>query len=108
MKRVPTLVGVTILSLLPAAGLIGCGDKMKESEKTQREATGLENAADMIARGEKNVADGEAMIARGKALQDQHDNVQGDRLVAEGKTMKSLGEEQIDQGRKLRAKNKDD
>jgi hypothetical protein len=67
----------------------------------------MDNAVDMILRGERNVADGKAEIARGQTMKDQGNDVEGDKLIAEGKTTQSLGESQIAQGKKLKEKNQD-
>jgi len=105
MNRFSTRMAVTLLSVIASGGfVVGCSSNMTEGEKTKAKAEGIDNAADLILRGERNVADGNAAIARGQAIKDQGNAVDGDRIIAEGKTTKTLGESQIAQGRKLREK----
>ena len=106
MNRMTTQLAAALIGAVIGGGMIvGCESHKPESVKTREQAEGLETAADMISRGEKNVADGKAMIARGEELKHQNNDVEGDRLIADGKTMKALGDSQIEQGRKLKDKN---
>ncbi len=84
--------------------IAGCSSQTA-GQKAQVEAKEKTNAADMMLRGEKHIADGEAEIARGKTIKEQGDTVEGDRQIAEGKALKSLGEEELAQGKKINDKN---
>jgi len=106
MNRMTTQLAAALIgTVVGGEMMVGCETHKPESVKTHEQAEGLETAADMIARGEKNVADGKAMIARGEELKRQNNDVEGNKLVADGKTLKALGESQIEQGRKLKDKN---
>ena len=102
MNRISTHVALSILAIAGSGLIVGCGPHYNESDKIHAQAEGMENAADLISRGEKNVADGKAEIARGEALKDQHNDLDGDKLIAEGKAKKAQGEEEIAQGRKIK------
>ncbi len=105
MNRFTTQMAASLIAAVVGGGLVvGCSS-LSESERTQRQSEGMGDAADLIRRGEKNVADGKAMIARGEELKSQNKDVEGNRMLADGKTMKALGDSQIEQGRKLKNKN---
>jgi hypothetical protein len=92
------------VALLPGwLWLSGCAGET-EGEQTLERADRMQDAGELIRRGELNVADGKALVAHGEQLKRQAADVEGDRLIAEGRSRQKLGEEQIEQGRSLRAK----
>lgn len=83
------------------AALAGCSNKT-EGDRTLERAKTVEDAGMMIKRGEQTVADGRATEARGRALKDQGNHVEGDKLVEEGRSMQRKGQADIDAGRRLK------
>ncbi len=105
MNRWNTQIAASLIAAVVGGGIfVGCSS-LSESERTQRKADGMGNAADLIRRGETNVVDGKALIARGEELKSQNKDVEGDRLLADGKNLVALGESQIEQGRRIKEKN---
>lgn len=82
----------------------GCVSDRTEGQQTLAKANRIEDAGEMIRRGEMYVSQGKATEARGRAIKEQGDEVTGDRLIGEGKANQEKGEELIEQGRKLRDK----
>lgn len=104
MKTSTLRVALLSASLVAAPfAVLGCAHHT-EAERTEMRAHEMDDAADMIRRGEHKVADGKAKIAKGQALKDQGDKEKGDAEIAEGEAQKKSGEDMIHEGRKLREK----
>lgn len=82
--------------------ILGCESKT-EGERTLEKAEKIEDAGNMIRRGEKMVADGKAQVTRGETIRDQGDRVEGERIISEGRAMQRQGEALISEGRRLRS-----
>jgi hypothetical protein len=100
MNRMTQSIALTLAGLASFA-VLGC-ESQTEGERTLERAETIEDAGNMIRRGEKLVADGKAQVARGQTVRDQGDRVEGDRLVAEGRAMQRQGEALIAEGRRLK------
>ena len=87
--------------VMTSFGVLGC-ESQTEGERTLEKAQTIEDAGNMIRRGEKMVADGKAQVARGEAIRTQGDRVEGDRTIAEGRAMQRQGEALIAEGRRLK------
>ncbi len=103
MRKYAKSVAIFAVSGVTLFSLAGCQNK-SESERAHEQAVQLDNAADMIKMGESNVENAKAVIARGEALKSQGKDVEGDKLIADGRAQEELGKEQIAQGRRLKAK----
>lgn len=98
---------IGIAAALVVAGLFagGCANGT-EGERTLEQAARIEDAGQMIARGEQLVADGKATEARGQALAEQGNRIDGERLAGEGRARQKQGQGLIEEGRKLRERAK--
>jgi hypothetical protein len=81
--------------------IAGC-ESMSESEKADAKAQRVSEAAEIIRKGEGQMADGKAMEARGRAMNEQSQQAESDRLIAEGRAMQKSGQSLIDQGKAMR------
>lgn len=103
MKKIAIVLTMTLLALDAAVLLTGCTNQT-EGERTISKGSQIQDAGDMIKRGEILVADGKAAQARGEEMKRQGANPAGDRLIAEGRADEKKGQELISQGRKIRDK----
>jgi hypothetical protein len=95
-------IRTTVLAAIIAAGGAGfgtgCANKT-EGDQTLEKASRIEDAGMRIKRGEQMIVDGKATQARGQAMKDQGQTVDGEKLISEGKSMQKQGQALIDQGR---------
>lgn len=90
-----------ICAMALGMSIAGC-ESMSESEKADAKAVRVSEAAEIIRKGEGQVADGKAMEARGRAMTEQSQQTESDRLIAEGRAMQKSGQSLIDQGKAMR------
>ena len=104
--RATSLATASILAATLAFGAAGCKTE-SDGEKTKMQARQLDEAGDMIMRGEQMQTDGKATVARGQSKKDQGMQEEGDRLIDEGQLQQKQGEAMIDQGKtkKMKASN---
>src|SRR3954469_12813193 len=72
------------------ATAVGCANKT-EGERTLERAKEVEDAGNMITRGEQLVRDGKATEARGRTAKEQGDTVEGNHLINEGEAQQRQG-----------------
>ncbi len=104
MIRTHTLTSALVLvfAALMLAGLSGCTSDpaddvpMTESDAARLEAEKMQEKASMLARGEELVRDGEAERARGQAMVDQGNTLEGQPMVAGGDAKVAQGQALIE------------
>lgn len=94
-------IPILVASVL-AIPLVGCESKT-EGERTIDRARTIEDAGNMIKRGESMVASGKAQITKGETIRDQGNRVDGERMIAEGRATQKQGQALIDEGRRLKS-----
>lgn len=102
MNRFTTSAALALASL-SAFAVVGCESKT-EGERTLEKAETIEDAGNMIRRGERMVADGKAQVTKGETVRDQGDDVEGNRMIAQGRATQRQGEALIAEGRRLKNK----
>lgn len=90
-RLIPHRLLLSAATLVLAGGLVGCASNdyadrvpLTESDAARIEAERMQEKQKMLARAEELVSEGEANRARGQALVDQGNTVEGEPLITEG------------------------